>query len=101
MEFHAKTAVVISRQIIYNGVTPDISGDSVTLVFKRDPSAAVVTFSGDVAAGGANGIVVFDLDEADTDLAPGPYAYELVWDSLSYGERVAEYGAAAVLPRVE
>lgn len=101
MEFHARTAVLISRQIYYNNVTPDISADTVTLVLKRDPSAIVVTYTGDVAAGGASGIVVFDLDEADTDLTPGTYAYELVWDSVAYGERVPEYGVVLVLPRVE
>lgn len=101
MEFHARTAVLIRRQIYYNNVTPDISADTVTLILQRDPAAAAVSFAGDVAAGGASGIVVFDLDETDTALIPGMYAYELVWDSVAYGERVAEVGRVLVLARLD
>lgn len=100
MEFHARTAVLISRQIYYNNVTPDISADTVTLILQRDPATAV-SFAGDVLTSGASGIVVFELTEVDTDLEPGIYQYELVWDSIAYGERVAEVGRTLVLARLD
>lgn len=101
MDFYAQTAVVISRQIVYNNLTPNISADTVTLILQRDPASASIAFTGDVISGGSSGIVVFDLTEADTDLEPGVYQYELVWDSVAYGEKVADSGLATVKPRLD
>lgn len=101
MQFHAKTAAVISRQIYYNDIAQNITGDAVTLILQRDPASASVSFVGDVLTSGASGIVVFELTEANTDLDPGVYQYELVWDSVAYGERVAEVGRVLVLERLD
>ncbi len=65
---------------------PDISGDTVTLTAKSDKSDAdpgVLQTTADVAAYGAFGVAVFTLTPVQTNLAPGHYYMDVIWETAA------------------
>ena len=89
--------------ITYNDSTPDITGDVVTFIMKRnmkDPdSSAVINKNADVSAG--NGRYDVNLTKEDTAINTGAYYYEIVWKRANGEEYVLEQGRVTVKERVE
>lgn len=64
------------------GQTVNVSGYTATLRLSKDNETTVAEFDGNCASFGADGIVVFDLLNADTNIAEGVYSYQ-VWLRIS------------------
>jgi len=88
-----------------NGVTQNVTSDTVTLVIKStktdaDASALLKT-DADVSTYGSAGYAYFDLSPTDTDIAPGSYPIDITWydgsqefivydDTVTIKERVSD-----------
>lgn len=77
------TTQVIDYLVRLDSITSDITADTVTLTIKAqfgDSDAdALLTKDADVATSGANGIAIFTLTPADTDIEVGNYPYDVIW----------------------
>ena len=94
-----------SGTITFNGETPDISGDTVTLRLKTNKddtdANAVVSVEADVASQGASGIYKVTVTKAATkDVEPGSYYYDIEWVTSADAEYILEDGRVNLLGRV-
>lgn len=83
LPFYVKENKAFDVQITVDGEIQDISGDSVTCIFKTDKSGsdadAPIKAIGNVSSKGAQGIAEFNLPKEDTDVDPGAYFWEIKW----------------------
>lgn len=81
--FYQKETKSFTAEIKVDGAIRDISGDSVTCIFKSDKSdtdvEAAITATADVSSQGASGIADFAIPKEDTDVTPGTYYWEIKW----------------------
>ncbi len=97
------TTRTISVTITQDGSNPDISGDVVKLtlkVNKADADPGVLQEDADVAAAGANGVAVFLLTPALTEIDPAQYFYDIVWHVAGGEEHVLDSGTVTITERV-
>ena len=81
--FATKTTKKFKVQIMYNGQKPDITHDTVTILFKKnaDPNAPTeLSVDADVTTEGINGVASFHISATDNTLEPGIYFYEIWWN---------------------
>lgn len=99
--FYEKTTHKIEVTINYNGAVPNITQDTVTIVFKtKKDGEAVLTKNADVSTSGATGIAKFNLSKIDTALPPGNYYYEIFWTLSNSEEYVIDAGKVNILNRI-
>jgi len=101
--FYEKTTKVFKIELKYNGITPDLVNDTVSIIFKKRKgdldSIAVLVKDADVVAEGINGIAIFTLTPEETTLDPGTYFYEIKWITVdSYN--IVESNKVEVLDRI-
>ncbi len=98
------TTRTISVTITQDGSNPDISADVVTLTFKvnkADADPGVLQENADVATDGANGVAVFLLTAALTEIEAAQYFYDVVWYVAGGGgEFVLDAGTVTIAERV-
>jgi hypothetical protein len=101
-DFARSTTVVINVSIKLDGAVPNITADTVTLTLKksrRDSDGnAVIQQNANVAGG--NGLAVFTLLPATTDVAPRRYFYDILWVTSGAAEYMLDSGQVKVLDRV-
>ena len=91
--------------IEYNGVAINITNDTVRFMVKENiddtDAQAVINVTADVVTQGANGIAIFNLTSAQTDIDPGNYWYEISWLRVTGAEYTLEVREIELLERVE
>lgn len=109
--FYVKTSKVFKIELKFNGVTPDIKSDTVSIIFKKRKtdldSLAVLNKDADVYTEGNLGIATFTLSIEDTAISPGSYFYEIKWtvfgaiaEVVNKQVRIMESDRVTVLERV-
>lgn len=92
--FYPGTTKTFSVTITMGGVAQDIRSDTVTVRLKTKLSdsdaQAALTKTADVTTAGASGIAAFELTPTDTNITPGNYLIDIVWE-LSTGEEYIVY----------
>lgn len=103
-DFYPGTTKKFSVTIRFNGLTPNISGDTVTFFMKRAPNDtdgnAEIVKAADVATSGATGTAVVTLTPAETAVAVRGYHYGVVWVRATGEEYVLVRGTVKVIDRV-
>ncbi|MBE9511404.1 MAG: hypothetical protein IMY71_11035 [Bacteroidetes bacterium] len=104
-DFHRGTTVGFSVKIYVNGDNPNISGDEVIFVMKKNKkdtdANASIKKNADVSASGAGGLALFLLTTEDTNVAPRKkYYYDVQWISTTYGEKIVGDDIVFVKERV-
>lgn len=87
-----------------NGAAQDIKADTLKFWVKKakgDPNAdAVISKEADVTTHGENGIALFELTPAETDVAPDKYFCGIEWQRANDDEYVVYDDTIKVLERV-
>ena len=103
--FYQGTTKVFSGTISFNAAAPNISGDGVKFLMKKEltdtDANAAINSAANVATAGASGIYTVTLSKAVTDIPVGIYHYEIIWTLASTAEYVLEQDVVTVLERVE
>jgi len=80
-DFYQGSTKSFSGTIVYNGVNPDISLDTITFIMKSNKddtdAQAVLETTGSVAESGSVGTYYFNLTPTQTDIAASSYFYEI------------------------
>ena len=102
--FYQETTKKFSVTISYNGSAPDITGDTVKVIFKKNKTdsdaSAVLTKTADVTTNGLNGQADFTLTPTDTNITAQEYWYEILWILSTGEEYVLENGTVSVYDRL-
>jgi len=102
--FYPGTTKYFTVTCSINGETQDITLDTLTFRIKALASdsndEAVLTKAADVATEGANGIAIFDIAKADTELAPKNYVCDIEWILAGGVEYIIYSDDIKVLQRV-
>lgn len=100
-DFYEKTTKIFKQRLKYNGETPNLTNDTITIRFKkrrRDTEYSLEKLA-DVTSEGEQGIASFSFSPEETGLTPGVYFYEIVWESVGF-TNVVESGKVEVLERL-
>jgi ABC-type phosphate/phosphonate transport system substrate-binding protein len=99
------TTRTVTYTIKFEGVTQDISADTVTLTVKgnidNSDAQAVLQKDADVATDGADGVAAFELTNTETEvITPGSYPYDVIWYRGVDEEYLVERGVLVIQNRV-
>lgn len=104
-DFYEGETKKFTVNISYKGTTPDISGDTVKFLLKKQKTDldqnAKIDKNGDVDTNGVNGQALFNLEPTDTAIEPGTYYYELIWTLASGEIYILESGKVNILDRIK
>lgn len=100
-DFYMNTSYEFDITITADGETPNVTGDEVMLLFRRNGTRSRYAFPGDVSDG-ATGKVMWRLTPEQTDvLLPGHYSYQIVWVRADGDVHVVLAGTLKVIERIE
>jgi len=103
--FYVGESKDFSVTITYNGATPNITADTIRWIVKENRSdldtSAVINVTADCVTNGANGVAYVNVTPAETDITPGNYYWELVWNLATGKEFVLEQDKIVLYERVE
>jgi len=100
-DFYQKATKKFDVTINYNGAVPDITADTVSIIFKtKKDGETILTKNADVTTSGAIGIAKFNLTTTDTNITHGRYYYEIFWTLSNSEEYVLIADEINILNRI-
>jgi len=102
--FYVGETKAFSYTITLNSSNPNITGDTVSFVLKRNKNDtdanALITKDADVATNGASGQADFELTPSDTDINPIEGFYEVKWTTAASKVYILDSDKVLVKERV-
>ena len=103
-DFHPGTTKQFTVECQLDGVAQNITGDTVTVTIKdvrsKADENALLQKAADVASQGAQGIAIFTLSDAETDIATGYHYIDVKWRTAAGKEYVVYDERINILVRV-
>ena len=100
-DFYRGTTKKFDVNITFNGTAPDITSDTVSVIFKtKKGDETLIEKDADVTTSGATGTAEFHLLPTETDVGHGKYYYQIDWILNTGEEYVIDGGSIEILKRI-
>lgn len=91
-DFYPGTTITFSGEFKVKGALRDITSDTITLRIKRKQTdtneESVLEYAADKVTEGADGIALFVVTDAMSQIPEGEYYCDITWEISGLGERV-------------